>query len=413
VNTKNNAATRYPYDVVTGIDTPDAYTVVVHLRGPFSPFVGYFMRNGTVGSILPKHLLASYADLNRIPFNTHPVGSGPFVVDRWQPGVQLSLSANPNYWRGRPKLKRIEYRIIPNQNTLLTQMGTHEVDFYFLAPEAQYSQLKQMQGVRVTARPNLTFEHINFNCAKPPLDDVRVRQAIAYAIDWNRLRDDVYLGLGAQGMSDIWPTSWAYDADVLPYPHDPARARSLLAAAGWQPDGKGGLTKNGETFAITISTVAGVTSRAKAELLIQQDLRAVGIDLSVHNNPANILFAPYGAGGMLARGEFDIALFAWSYGVPEPDDTQTLGADQLPPAGENYTFCADPVLDAMQKGARTHYDRATRRSYLVRLQQREHELVPRYTIVWRANINAVNSDMKNFKPAPAVSDFWNSWEWDI
>jgi len=413
VNPNNNASSRYPYDDVDSIDTPDPYTVIVHLKVPLSPFVGYFMRNGQLGSILPKHLLDTYADLNHVPFNLSPVGSGPYSVARYEPGVLLLLHANPRYWRGRPKLETIEYHIVPNQNTLLTEMEGHEIDFYFDAPEVQYAQLKATQGVRVTARPNQTFEHISFNCGRPPLDDVRVRRAIAYAIDWQKLADTVYLGLGQPGMADIAPSSWAYDPSVHQYAFDPKKARSLFAEAGWKPNAEGMLEKDGVPLSLTITTVAGVTSRAKAEERIQQDLRHIGIDLEVHNAEANMLFATYGMGGMFARGKFDIGLYAWSYTVPEPDNTQTLGPDQVPPNGQNYTFCKDALIGEYQKAARTNYDRAVRRAYLVKMQEREYDIVPRHTIIWRANIDAVNTDMKNFKPAPAVSDFWNAWEWSI
>jgi peptide/nickel transport system substrate-binding protein len=413
VNPNNNAASRYPYDDVDSIDTPDPYSVVVHLKVPLSPFVGFFMRNGSLGSILPKHLLGSYADLNHVPFNLSPVGSGPYTIARYEPGVLLLLRANPRYWRGRPKLETIEYHIVPNQNTLLTEMEGHEIDFYFDAPEVQYAQLKATQGVRVTARPNQTFEHISFNCGRPPLDDVRVRRAIAYAIDWQKLADTVYLGLGQPGMADIAPSSWAYDPSVHQYAFDPEKARALFAEAGWKPNADGMLAKDGVPLSLTITTVAGVTSRAKAEERIQQDLRHIGIDLEVHNAQANLLFATYGMGGMFARGKFDIGLYAWSYTVPEPDNTQTLGPDQVPPNGQNYTFCKDALIGEYQKAARTNYDRAVRRAYLVKMQEREYDIVPRHTIIWRANIDAVNTDMKNFKPAPAVSDFWNAWEWSI
>ena len=413
VNPDNNASSRYPYDDVASVDTPDPYTLIVHLKARLSPFVGYFLRNGVLGSILPKHLLDKYPNLNRIGFNNAPIGSGPFVVSNYQPGVRLDLSANPHYWRGLPKLRAIEYHIIPNQQTLLTQVGSHEIDFYFDAPEVQYALLKAVDGVRVTARPNQSFEHISFNCGRPPLDDVRVRQALSYAIDWNRLAQDVYLGVGLQGMADIAPSSWAYDPSVKPYPFDPARARALLAAAGWTPGSDGVLAKDGRPLEFTMTTVAGVSSREKVEALVQQDLRHVGVDLHIKNDHANMLFATYGANGTFARGRFDIGLYAWSYTIPEPDDTQTLGPDQVPPAGQNYTFCKDALIGQYQREARTSYDRAVRRAALVKLQHREYEVVPRHTIVWRANIDAVNSDMKNFKPAPAVSDFWNAWEWDI
>ncbi len=413
VNPDNNASSRYPYDYIASIDTPDPYTLIVHLKTRLAPFVGYFLRNGTLGSILPKHLLDKYPNLNRIGFNIAPVGSGPFVVANYQPGVRLDLSANPHYWRGPPKLRAIEYHIIPNQQTLLTQVGSHEIDFYFDAPEVQYELLKAIDGVRVTARPNQSFEHISFNCGRPPLDDVRVRQALSYAIDWSNLAQHVYLGLGVQGMGDIAPSSWAYDPSVKPYPFDQGRARALLAAAGWTPGSDGMLAKDGRPLQFTMTTTAGVSSRAKVEALVQQDLRHIGVDVQIKNDHANMLFATYGANGTFARGQYDIGLYAWSYTIPEPDDTLTLGPDQVPPNGQNYTYCRDALIGQYQREARTSYDRAVRRAALVKLQHREYEFVPRHTIVWRANIDALNSDMKNFKPAPAVSDFWNAWEWDI
>ena len=413
MNPLNNLPYRYPYDQVLRIDTPDKYTVVVHLKAPFAPFTAYFMRDGIVGAILPKHLLEGNASLNRVAFNTHPVGSGPFVVKQWVPGSVLDLRSNPLYWRGRPKLGRIEYRIIPNQNTLLTSLSGHDIDLYYSAPESQYSTLKALSGYRVTVTPNLTFEHVTFNTAKPPLDDVNVRRAIAYAIDWKKLADDVYLGLDTPGMADESPLSWAYAPTVAPYPHDVARAKSMLAAGGWRPGSDGVLVKNGQRLEVVLSTVAGVTTRERAEVVMQRDLREVGVAATVRNYPANLLFATYGAGGILQHGRFNLGLFAWQYTVPDPDDTQTIGPDQVPPVGQNVTFYADADIGAWQQAARTHYSKRERRPYYWKIQARIHDAVPQHTVVWRSTIDAVNTDMKNFRPVPAVSDFWNSYDWDI
>ncbi len=415
VNPNNNVGYRYPYDRdhVAAVDAPDPYTVVVHLKAPLASFVSTFMRNGNIGSILPKHLLAQYPDLNRVPFNNKPIGSGPFVVASWEPGSLLDLRANRLYWRGAPKLSEIQYRIIPNQNTLLTDILAHDLDLYYDAPEAQFATANALSGYRVTHVPNMTFEHVDFNCRQPPLDDVRVRSALAYAIDWRKLASYVYYGLDPVGMADTPPTSWAYDASVQPYPHDPARALALLRSAGFTRDSNGALVRNGQPLQLDITTVAGVTSRAKAEELIQQDLAAIGIRLDIHNYPANLLFGTYGEGGILAHGRFDLSLYAWQYTVPDPDDTNTMGPQSIPPAGTNYTFFADPEIGRLQLAGEAHYSRAQRRPYYVALQHRIAQMVPFHTIVWRSNIDVVNADLRNFKPAPAVSDFWNSWEWQI
>jgi len=413
MNPRNNVPYRQPYDDVTAIDTPDPYTVVVHLNEPSAPFVGTFMHNGIVGSIMPKHLLDSFTDLNHVDFNNHPVGSGPFVVKSWQPGSLLDLTANPLYWRGPPRLHEIQFEIIPNQNTLLTLVRSGGVDLYFNAPETQESALAQAPGYHVTAVPNMNYEHILFNCARPPFDDVRVRRAMAYAIDWRRLQHSAYRGVGHTGMTDVSPLSWAYDPSVHDYPHDPVQARALLAQAGWLPGADGVRARNGQRLSVTIASVAGATVRADVEQLVQADLRLVGVELEVRNYPANLLFAPLGANGVLASGKFDMALYGWSYTVPDPDDTATLGPQSLPPNGVNYAFYVDRELGDWQRAGRMSYDPVKRKVFYAKIQRRIHDEVPIYTIVWRANVDAASDRMRNFKPAPAISDFWNSYEWDI
>ena len=413
MNLRNNVPYRQPYDDVRAIETPDPYTVVVHLKEPSAPFVGTFLHNGIVGSIVPKHLLGSFADLNHADFNNHPVGSGPFVVSSWQPGSLLDLTANPRYWRGAPQLREIQFEIIPNQNTLLTLERSGGIDLYFNAPESQATALAAAPGYRVTAVANMNYEHIVFNCSRPPFDDRRVRRAMAYAIDWRRLQHNAYRGIGQSGMTDVSPLSWAFDPSVLDYPHDPVKARALLAQAGWLLGPDGVRAKNGTRLSVTIASVTGVTTRADVEQLVQADLSGVGVELQVRNYPANLLFAPLGANGVLALGKFDMALYGWSYTVPDPDDTSTLGPDSLPPNGVNYAFYVDPTLGDWQRAARTSYILAVRKQYYSKIQHRIHDEVPIYTIVWRANVDAVSDRMRNFKPAPAVSDFWNSYEWDI
>ncbi|HTD33104.1 MAG TPA: ABC transporter substrate-binding protein, partial [Candidatus Elarobacter sp.] len=126
MNPNNDVGGRQGYDLVASIDTPDPQTAVVHLKHAFAPFVNTFFTMGsTPFPVYPKHLLAKYPDLNRIPFNSKPVGTGPFIVQEWHRGQTLRMTANPHYWRGAPKLKEIQYRVIPDENTLATSVKTH------------------------------------------------------------------------------------------------------------------------------------------------------------------------------------------------------------------------------------------------------------------------------------------------
>jgi len=414
MNPRNNTPNRVPADQVVSMETPDAATVVVHLRSPSAPFVSLFLHTGAApnGAILPRHLLWRYADLNRIPFNVHPVGSGPFVVVSWEPGNRLLLRANARYWRGAPRLKEIDYRIIPNQNTLLTALRSHEIDLYYDAPETQYATLKATAGYSVTLTPGPFVEHVRFNCRRPALRDARVRQAIAYAIDWRRLVSDVYLGLDVPAMADQRPGSWAYDPTVKQYPHDLERAKRLFAQAGWRPNGVGLLEKDGELLRLTIVSVAGVSTRQKAEQVMQQDLRAVGVDLNIRNYPANEIFATYAGDGILTRGRFDLALVALNV-EPDPDDTINFGPGELPPKGQNRSFYVDAEIGRWQRAANAHYERPVRKAYYRLIQRRIHDALPIHGIVWTSTIDALSTDLHGFRPGSPVSDFWNAYEWSI
>ncbi len=410
---RNNVPNHFPYDLAQSVSAKDPHTVVVRLREPDAAFIAFFMRCGTQGAILPEHLLRGKPDLNRDPFNRQPVGSGPFVVTSYQPGVVVELARNPHFWGKRPALDRISYRIIPNENSLLVALRTHEIDFYYNAPEQQYRELQGLSGVHVSARPFAAYEQVEFNTRRAPFDDVRVRRAAAQTIDWATLQRSVYLAVDLPGVTDVFPLSWAFDPTVKPYPRDPAAARALLEAAGWHAGPDGIRTRAGKRLSIIMRTVAKVIPREKAEVLIQQELREVGFDVQILNAPANLLFAPQEAGGLLAKGDFDLGIYGWTQAPDPADDLQTIGPDRVPPYGANYSGLRDARIGALQRAGSRSYERARRKPAYVALQRREHELVPFQTIVWRANIDAVSDDFGGFRPGVAVTDFWNPWDWSI
>jgi peptide/nickel transport system substrate-binding protein len=412
VNPRNNVPYHFPYDQAQSVVAKDAHTVIVRLRTPSAPFVSEFFRCGDQGAILPKHLLAGKPDLNQDPFNLKPVGSGPYVVERYEPNQTIEMVPNPHWFGGTPGLARITYRIIPSENTLLIALRTHEIDFYFSAPEQQYRELRTIAGVATSAVPSSQYEMVAFNARSPILADLRVRRAAAHAIDWKTLAQATYLDVDLADWGDLFPRSWAYTAQPDPTPYDPVRARMLLDAAGWKIGPDGIRVKDGKRLELGITTVAGVTTRQNAEVAIQQQLHAVGIDLLVRNAPANLLFAPYGAGGLLATGKYDLGIYAWTKN-PDPDDSQTVGPDYLPPHGANYSGIADAELGRLQQRANATYDRAQRKALYAQVERRLGEILPMHTIVWRANVNAWNDDLHGVRPAQAVSDFWNVGSWSL
>lgn len=412
LNPNNNVPYHFPYDLASSVVAKDRYTVVAHLKKPSAPFLAIFMRCGAQGAIVPRHILGGLHDVNRAPFNTAPIGSGAFKIVSYHAGVGATLVPNPFYWGPKPHLKRIEYRIIPNENSLQIALQTHEIDLYWGASEPQYRTLAALAGVKVIAKPSYQFEQVAFNTRRAPFNDLRVRKAAAYGIDWDALSRTIYLNVDLAGVGDQFPGSWANDPSIKRYPHDLTKARQLLDAAGWKPGADGIRVKNGKRLSIDITTVSGIITRANAEILIQQELHDVGFDVTVRNANASVLFSAYGAGGIFATGKFDLGIYAWTK-TPDPDDTETVGPDRVPPSGANYSGLVDREIGELQRRAAQSYERSVRKPLYFALQRRVQELLPYQTMVWRANIDAFNDDFQNFKPAPAVSDFWNAAAWSI
>jgi peptide/nickel transport system substrate-binding protein len=413
MNAKNFVPSRAGYDLVSSIDQPDPYTVVVHLRKPFAPFLrGFMTLSSTSYCLLPKHLLGGMADINHADFNNHPIGTGPFKVVSYEKDVEVKFIANPLYFRGAPKLKQIIYRIIPNDNTLLTQIKTHEIDLYYRASEAQYLTLHDIPGTTVYATAFTRFGDIGFNQSSPPLDDVRVRRALAYATNKAELIQKVTHGVDIPSDSDQPPFLWAYDDHVTRYAFDPAKAAALLDQAGWRPGPDGIRQKSGKPLALLMTGYTGSATVDAAQEVIQREWRDVGVDMEIKNYPTDLLYAPLGEHGIEQSGKFDAIFESWGNGS-DPDDTVLFQCDQAPPKGWNvYHFCS-PALDAAERTALTVNDQNKRKAAYATIQEILTDQVPVIFLWFERYVSVANSDFKNYKPSHVGSPWWNPWEWSI
>ncbi|MBV9647540.1 MAG: peptide ABC transporter substrate-binding protein [Candidatus Eremiobacteraeota bacterium] len=412
MNPANNVPTRIGYDRITRVEAPDPHTVRVVLKQPYAP-AQFLFRDLAQGAIMPKHLLAHYADVNQVPFNTNPIGSGPYRLTGWRHGSELIFDANPEYFRGPPKIKHIVWRFINDQNTLLSQLRTHEIDLDYGVPPYLVSQVQKMDGIRTVDTSTLHWEHIVFNVRHSPLDERTVRLALVYAMDERAIFTKIYHGLGRPWPTDQNPDYGWSDPSLDYYPHDPKKAGEILDAAGWRLGSDGFRYKNGRRLAFSISTVAGVKPREAIEVLLQSEWRDVGVDLTVKNYPAQVLFAPVGAGGLLYGGKTDAAIFTWNNSTPDPDDESFIGPNMFPPKGQNMMFYANERLGRDQQAALRVYDRAKRKPYYIDIQRIILHDVPEYTFDWEPEIDAINVDLKGVRPAPVGSDFWNIADWQL
>jgi peptide/nickel transport system substrate-binding protein len=413
MNPNNNVQTRTGYDDIASIDEPDPATVVVHLKHTFAPFVDtFFTMSGTPYPVYPKHLLAKYHDLNRIPYNSKPVGTGPFIVQEWHRGQTLRMVANPHYWRGAPKLKEVQYRAIPDENTLTTSMRTHEIDLWYNASAANYPVASKIDGSHPVLTPFTAYSMLALNTQHPVMSDPAVRRAIAFATDRKRIIDTITYGVNVLGEGDQPAFSWAHDPSLKPIPFDPAQARAILDAAGWHAGPDGIRTKNGQRLHVSLATATGQTLGNRTAVFLQAAWKDVGIEVEVRPYATAILFANYAAGGILQAGKYDVGFLSWINGV-DPDDSTTVTCAAIPPNGQNITRYCDRRIDAQERIALTSYDQAVRKAAYGQVQEILVDQVPFLTLYFQRRFDVASDDLKGYKPAHAVSTFWNTWEYEI
>ncbi len=405
MNRDNDIISRHGYDVVKRVETPDAHTIVFHLKNRFAPFVGtVFGDSDSPYGVLPAHLLAKAKTINDVPFNSLPIGTGPFQVVRWLRGNQIELTRNDKYFLGKPKLRSIVIKLIPDENTEITQLQTHEIDWFFEVSVNAYKELRGMSpaDVRIVLTPFNGYEGLMFNTSKGPTKDVRVRRAVMYALDKPALVRRLTFGAADVATQDLPSFLWAYDRGLHPTPYDPAAAKKLLGAAGYGPTHRLSLELYFEQ-----STALNKT----ASVQIQATLAALGIDVHVHPQLSSIIYGGYGANGTLARGHYDMALYNWIAGI-DPDDSSQFLCSNIPPGGFNQSYFCNSQMDAAQRIALGTYSQPQRARAYADVQKILERDVPLDFLWWPKQIQAVNSDLRGFAPNPVV-ETWNAWQWSI
>jgi len=408
MNPANNVKTRYGWDAIASAIAPDPYTIEIRLKRPNVGVLGILAMGGAGYAPMPAHLLSRLPNLNNAAFNAQPLSSGPYTLKEWSHGSSLVFVPNPRYFRGAPKLKEVIWKVVPDVNTLANQLSTHEIDLYpNVAPNA-IARLGSIAGIRIDRRLIADWRHLGINLSRPQLADVRVRQAIAEAIDWRRIEDTVFHGVDRLAVSDIFPESWAAPS-LPPYRYDPADAKRLLAQAGWKSGADSVLRKGTLEMRLTIYATNGHQENTESQVLIQAMLRAVGIDVEIRNYPGSYLFA---MDGPLYTGKYDLE---WSIETngPDPDNSGSWNGAFIPPRGANTSWLNDPIVNATSAAAASTFDVAARKRLYQREEERIRELVPAVFFSWRMNYTAMNDDVKNYVPAAYIGDSWNAWEWKI
>ncbi|MDQ6825659.1 MAG: peptide ABC transporter substrate-binding protein [Candidatus Eremiobacteraeota bacterium] len=405
LDTKNPVRSHAGYDLIDKVSSPTASTVVFHLRRAWAPAVQSFFSYGLAPQfVLPKHILEKQQPLASAAFNAAPIGNGPFRFVSWHRGERLLYVANTRYWRGIARVGRVDIRIVGDPSTNLTLLRSGEVDFNLIAP-AQQKILSGDRNIAYRYVPTATVAGIAINLRHPPLDDVRVRRAIAMSIDRKAISDKITLGRYPVTESAQPQFSWAYDPTAKQPGFAPHSADRLLEKAGWRRGENGIRTKNAKQLTLTYVQFPESQTGVRAATMIQSQLQARGIDITIKSIGNAQLFMPAAQGGALASGSFDLAYVPWPMGS-DPDDSLLLACN----GASNYMRYCNPYVQRLENAALSTTSRAARKSVYSKIAHIVAQDVPLIYLFNANYIYAYRSQLRGFYPN-AFTPTWNAHNW--
>ena len=403
---RNPVRSHEGYDLIDRATAPDAHTIVFHLRRAWAPAVmTYFSYGFSPQFVLPAHVLRNQAPLAESPFGADPaVVDGPYRFASWQRGDRIELVANAKFWRGAPRVPRLDLRIVPDPGTNLVLLRSGASDWNLLAP-VQWALVRGTPGIDFVRVPTAVVAGISINTSHPPLDDVRVRRALAMSIDRAGITRRITLGQYVVTNAIQPQFSWAFDPGAREPAYDPAAADALFDAAGWRRGAGGVREKNGKTLDLVYVAFPETASGVRIAAEIQEQLRQRGVEVEIKSISNAQLFLP--VTGTLATGNYDLAYVPWTMGA-DPDDSSVLGCG----APSNYMRWCDPEVDALEREALGAATQSERRSLYARIARIVAQRVP-ILYLFNANyIYAYRSDLRGFHPN-AFLPTWNAYDWSL
>ncbi len=333
------------YDLVQTIETPTPYDVRVIYRKPYSPALNSWM----IG-LLPQHILGDKdSQWWAANFNRSPVGTGSFKFKLWSTNERIELTRNPDYFRGAPHLGGITFRVIPDPTSIRIAFETHQSDSWGVEPHA-VGKFAHDPRFDVFSSPGSMYSYIGWNLRRPMFQDLRVRQALAHAVDVQAIIKYVLYGYG-QPSTGMWdPRMWWNDDTIKPLAYDPEKAKALLAAAGWKPGPDGILQKDGKPFEFTLITNNANDVRRDIATLTQAALSKIGIRVDVQVYEWAVFLAQF-----IDKGEFDACVLGWTTGV-DYDQYQIWHSSQTGPSQLNFVAYKNPEVDRMLVEIRSEFD---------------------------------------------------------
>jgi ABC-type transport system substrate-binding protein len=363
---------------VSRIDTPDDYTVIFHLKQPYASLL--WNLTGAAG-IVPY---GSGEDFNR-----RLIGSGPFRFVSAEQDRNVIIQRNTEYWTTTPKILRVEFKVIPDATTRALELRKQSADVAInsLVPDTVVT-LERDHDLTVMQSPGTIYTYMALNLRDPTLKDVRVRQAIAYALNAQPIIHYLLRDEARPAYSILPPQHWAYDGDVERYPYDPEKARQLLEQAGYP-------AKNGVRFHLTMKTSTEESTRSLAAVF-QQQLHEVGIALDIRSFESATFLAD------VTKGAYQVHALRWIGGNQDPDMFENVFAtSSFAPKRANRTFYSNARVDELIQQGRTTLDQAKRKVIYDEIQRIVAEDLPYINLWYLDNVLVHTNRVHGIEISPA------------
>lgn len=374
-------------DLVDSVTAETPYRVRFTLSRPDSSFLSNLATDfaAILSAEYAAQLLQS-GQLSRI--DSHPVGTGPFRFKEYQKDVLIRYYRHRNYWRELAKPEQLVFDIVPDNARRMAKLFTHECDVVAFPRIAELGLISKRADVDVQESTSMNIGFWAFNTAKPPFDQVKVRQALAHAINRDAILQAVYFGHATAADSVLPPTSWAYNPNLPEQQYDPLKARALLAEAGY-PDGF-----SMDIWAMPVQRLYNPNALKMAELM-QADLAQIGVRANIVSYEWNSFRRKLGA------YEHDSVLIGWSADNADPDNFfRPLLSCSAALTGSNRANWCDTNFDNLISQALLTADQKQRRSYYMAAQQYLAEQMPLLSIAHSQRFQAISSDIKGVKINP-------------
>nr|BEL01494.1 ABC transporter substrate-binding protein [Dehalococcoides mccartyi] len=377
---------------VESIEIEDDYTILITTTEPFAPLVEYFMNINTTGIVSPT-AVAEYGD----DFGDHPCGTGPFMLSEYVAEQSITLVRNEDYWDGAPQLEKIIYRVIPDASTRVLALKSGDIDVMRALPTSAILELENNSDFKVMQTLGCRTTYYGFNMDKEYFHDVRVRQAMNYAINKQDIVTYILEGIGQAADGFITPSIPGYVSGEN-YPYDPDEAKLLLAAAGWtDTDGDGVIDKSGSPFEITLVTSDFIPQLIPAAEAIQEQLKQVGIILKIESMEFGALTE------RVKNRDFDLVADASPARLGGPDyQLMSRFHSTFNSTIHDRTGYVNPQVDALLEAARVDISQDERIAIYQQIQQILNNDAAVIPLFYEMEVVACSSNVQGLKAHPAI-----------